>query len=153
MIGFHMNLQAQTMVIWEKNGSKTYYELSEKPISTFAYKSLIVTTITEGEKGQTYCVSIEYPVSRIKKYTYEDLSTGIDLTRDESDVRVRFNGSDITFDNLSTDSRIAVYSPKGNVLSRLQGQQGATTTVSLKDYPKGVYIVKVGDVTYKIAKQ
>ena len=61
-------INAQTLVVWQKNGKKAYYSLDERPKTTFTATDLVITT---------HLVTVNYPLSNVLRYTYET-ATGID---------------------------------------------------------------------------
>ena len=53
---------AQRLVIWQKDGTKVSYDLDERPKTTFTTEDLVITTAT---------ATINYPLAKIQRYTYE----------------------------------------------------------------------------------
>lgn len=135
--------QTQRLVVWMKSGERVLYDLQELPRTTFANENLIIATST---------VSASYPLSQVLRYTYELSASDIKSIK-ENDVCVSQKGSDLIFENLESDAVIRVYSLDGTLLDTEKSVSEQKTTVSLAGQPTGVYLIKVGIITYKILKQ
>ena len=140
LVGHAENL---TLVVWQKDGHKVYYQLNEQPKTTFTTNGLVITT---------HMMEVSYPLSAIQRYTYAT-TAGIDKARNNHDVEVSQNGTDVTFTNLKAGSEIRIYGTDGALLDVQSAKENSVSEVSLASYPTGVYILKVNDVTYKIMKK
>lgn len=136
-------LQAQTLVIWQKDGSKVSYNLDEQPKTTFTTEYLVITTTTR---------SVNYPLSKIQRYTYEGGSLsvhdvevkGISVTQKEDEIIV---------DGLPAGKSASIFAVDGKLLLSKRSDGTSRLTLSLSKFPSGVYIVKAESVTYKITKR
>lgn len=137
-----VKLSAQTLVVWQKNGQKAYYSLDEKPKTTFTATDLVITT---------HMLTINYPLSNILRYTYES-STGIDDIRDNQGFCISEDGTEVILRNVKKGIAVSVYSVDGKLVEQKQSSGEAVMTVSLRQHPLGVYVVKHDDVSYKIVK-
>lgn len=131
------------LVVWRSDGSKIVYSLSEHPKTTFTSEGVVITTNT---------VSITYPLPQIVKYTYECISSGIESVTNEDEVLVSQDGYNFRFCNLKENTPVQVYSVNGSLISA-QKNKGRHFTISLGDHANGVYIIKVGDTSYKVIKR
>ena len=135
--------KSQTLVIWQKDGSKVSYNLDEQPKTTFTTEYLVITTTTK---------TINYPLSQILRFTYEGGSLsvhdvevkGINVTQQEDDIIV---------DGLPVGKSATVFSVDGKQLLSKRSDCSNRLTLSLSKLPSGVYIVKAESVTYKITKR
>lgn len=135
--------QTQRLVVWMKNGERVLYDLEEQPKTTFANTDLIITTSS---------VSASYPLSQVLRYTYELSASGVESVK-ENDIRISQKGNDLVFEHLKSGADIRVYSLDGVLLDTKRAVGEQLTTVSLNDNPAGVYLIKVGNTTYKMVKR
>lgn len=136
--------QTQRLVVWHKDGQKTYYDLAENPKTTFSESDIVITTSS---------ITISYPLDQVLRYTYDLQTSGIENVNLTKPVRVLQNGNEIVFENLKTNANIQVFSTEGKLLATQVADGRRTITVSLASYPAGVYIVKANGATYKMMKR
>ena len=134
---------AQTLVIWQKDGSKVYYSLDEQPKTTFTPKELVLTTRK---------TTINYPLSKILRYTYEGGMQGIEDVKSQN-ICISHRGDEIIVTGLPQGRFIAVYSVDGKKLLSKYSNGSICQTFSLSQFPAGVYVIKADTVTYKITKR
>jgi lipoprotein len=132
----------QNLVIWTRDGGRIVYALDEKPVTRFVGTDLVLSTRK---------LTVNYPLSTLQRYTYETNATSVaDVDADKRMVVSR-DGDELSFSNLPTGTDVSVYSSDGSFLTSIKS--GGRTVVSLGDYPAGVYVIKVKDVTYKLMKR
>lgn len=131
------------LVVWKNDGSKIVYSLSEQPKTTFTSEGVVITTST---------VSVTYPLNQIVKYTYEGIASGIESVTKDGGVLVSQDGYNFRFSNLKENTLLQVYSVNGSLIST-HNSEGKQITISLGDHANGVYIIKVGDTSYKVIKR
>lgn len=131
------------LVVWRTDGSKIVYSLSEQPKTTFTSEGVVITTST---------VSVTYPLTQIVKYTYEGIASGIESATNEGGILVSQDGYNFRFSNLKENTLVQVYSVNGSLISTHKNE-GKQITISLGDHANGVYIIKVGDTSYKVIKR
>lgn len=141
--GCMASAQTQLLVVWMKNGERVLYDLEEQPKTTFADAELVITTSS---------VSASYPLSQVLRYTYELSASGVESVK-ENDIRISQKGSDLIFEHLKPDAIIRVYSLDGVLFDTKRAVGEQRTTVSLNDHPAGVYLITVGNMTYKMVKR
>ena len=112
------------IIIWLNDGSKTTVLFSDMP--EFTYTDGYVTL-----QSNNPSTTLSWLIDDLQKLTFGDASTGI---RD-----VKATGLDILSDNLT------VYDLNGRLVKR--------NVKSLSELPKGVYIVKDGNVTIKVVRK
>lgn len=135
----------QRLVVWQKNGEKIRFDLTEEPVTTFDDGKLVI---------KTNLTTSTFQLENILRYTYEGEMTPINAPLIQ-DGEIRYSQGDnlMRFDGLSDGTSVTLYSADGVQLSVQYAQKGQPSIVSLANYPTGVYIVKVKDVTYKFMKR
>ena len=133
------------LVVWLKSGEKVGYELSDQPITTFSGSKLVI---------QTNKVTIPYERRDVLRYTYEYIeATGIDLLPGERRVVINREGDEIIFRGLQAGSIASVYAVNGRLVEQRKASDDLPLTISLKNRPNGVYIVKAGTEIIKVMKR
>lgn len=93
------------LVVWQKSGEKTYFELNEMPETTFEDGMLVIRS----SKTTAY-----YQMDKILRYTYEGVGTSItDLQPSEHAVIIAKDGDGVTFRNLPEGTAVSLYSAGG----------------------------------------
>lgn len=134
-----------TLVVWLKSGEKVSYDLMDSPVTTFSGHQLII---------QTNKVTIPYERKNVLRYTYEDLGeTGIDLLPGDRRVEMNREGDEMTFRGLPLGSIASIYAVNGILIEQRKVTDSQPMTISLKNRPDGVYIVKAGAETVKVTKR
>jgi hypothetical protein len=133
------------LVVWLKSGDKVVYELADVPVTTFSGSQLII---------RTNKVTIPYERKNVLRYTYEDVVTkGIELMPGERRVEMNRDGDEITFRGLVVGSTASIYAVNGTLVEQRKVTDKQPLTLSLKNRPNGVYIVKAGTETIKVMKR
>jgi len=132
------------LVVWLKSGDKVTYELADAPVTTFSGNQLII---------RTNKVTISYERKNVLRYTYEDLVTkGIELMPSERCVEINREGDEIVFRGLQVGGTASIYAVNGTLIEQRKVTDYRPLTISLKNRPNGVYIVKAGTETIKVMK-
>ena len=128
--------------ILQSDGQVVNIDLKDEPKTTYENGNLIITTTK---------TTITYPLEKVKRYTYVS-ALGISSP---NVVGVSFSqdGETLTFKGLKPTTKIMLYSTSGQVLRTIKPNNSDKIAVSISQYPAGVYLVKVNDVTYKITKR
>ena len=135
----------QRLVVWQKNGEKVYFDLSEEPETTFEDSKLVIKTTR---------TTVYYQLANVLRYTYEGTMDAIDGPKlHPGEVRFLQGTDQMAFDGLPDGTTLDVYSLDGKKLFTKQALGGQRTVLSLASHPAGTYIVKVGDTTYKFMKR
>ena len=135
--------KSQTLVIWQKDGSKLYYSLDDLPKTTFTTDDLVITTNN---------ATISYPLSKIQRYTYEKGSLGINNIKADG-VVISHHHDVITIPGLPKGKLIQIYSIDGKLLLSKQSDGSSRQVLSLSQFPTGVYMIKAETVNYKFMKR
>lgn len=132
------------LIVWAKDGTKTYFDLAENPKTTFKDNDLVITCES---------MTVSYPLEQVIRYTYELVSTGVDNISLEKAVCISQCNDALTLKNLKPGTNVSLYTVDGKlVMAHITGDS-RSVTISLSERPKGMYIVKANDVTYKIMKR
>lgn len=134
----------QYLVVWQKSGEKVYFDLTERPRTTFEGSNLVITTTT---------LTVSYPLEQVLRYTYELPPSGINNVNLSKLVRISHRDNVLYLENLKPGTRIQLFTADGKMIATQQADGTQTITISLAQRPAGVYIVKANDVTYKMMKQ
>lgn len=132
------------LVVWAKDGTKTYFDLAENPKTTFKDNDLVITCES---------MTISYPLDQVLRYTYELSTTGIENISQEKTIRIRQHDDALTLENLKPGTVVSLYTVDGKQVSAQTTGSNRLVTISLSGHPAGVYIVKANDVTYKMMKR
>lgn len=113
-----------TLMLVKKNGTTISYSFTENPVITYQDNSILLSTDTE---------TFEYPLSDILKITF---------SQDVND-----NIGEIKYDTSNCSTKI--YSVNGTLLKTIEKKQ----SINIKEFPKGIYIIKHGKTSYKITNK
>ena len=139
------NAGGQRLVLLKKDGTKSYYDLHEEPVTTFENGQLVLTT----SKTTAY-----FKLSEIVRYTFEGAYDEIGKAKVRAGETVYRQGKDaMSFEGLPKGTVVELYTADGRQLSSQKTSGDATTEVSLTDQPAGTYYVKIGDAQYKFEKR
>ncbi len=139
------SFDGQRLIVWLKSGDKVSYDLADVPVTTFSGSKLII---------QTNKVTIPYERKDVLRYTYEDIEeTGIDLSPGERRVEINREGDEIIFRGLQVGGIASIYAINGILIEQRKVTDNLPLTISLKNRPNGVYIVKAGTETIKVMKR
>ena len=134
----------QKAIIWQKDGSKTYFNLSDNPKSTFTLTDLVISTSK---------MTVNYPLNKVLRFTYDLTPTEIDNPiLNESNIIIQDNDQLILY-NFPAGTNIYVYGIDGKQLINYKVNGDQKQIVSIKDLPNGIYVVKANNISYKVIKR
>lgn len=136
-------VNAQKLVIWQKDGSRVSYELDDQPKTTFTSDELVITTKT---------ASISFPLAKIQRYTYESDELGVRDTKIKG-ISISHNNDVIVVKGLSKGKSVTVYSVDGIQQLAKNSDGSERLTISISTLTKGVYLIKADEITYKFSKR
>lgn len=125
-------IMAQNVLnVHSKTGAVVSYAFSEKPVVTYDGDVLVLKT----EK-----VSVEYPLSDLEKFTFGDTESAVES---------------ISASGISGDRSISIFDMSGRSVKTISADEGTDSDprLLLNNLEKGIYIVKQGEVSYKIIKE
>ena len=116
--------------------------LAEKPMITFGEESLSIRTNTEYEI---------YNLKDVAKFTYEvSEEQGIRNLESDKASSFKFDGEMLLFPSLKTGSTVAIHTLNGTIVFRKTIEADGDYSFPLSHLNKGVYMVSVDGLTYKI---
>ena len=125
------------IVIKQKSGNETIFELSTNPVITFQGEDLVITNDF---------TSISFPIEDIDSYTADNgTTTAIASTKKEP----MFENGRILFNGITKGTPISVYSLDGRLISK-QLTSADKAEVFLSSLPKGTYIISVENNKIKV---
>lgn len=133
----------QKLIVWLKSGQSVEYQLSLKPKTTFEGNELVLIIAT---------MEVRYLLSQISKYTYAEDNTGIETALADKRLFLQ-SESTLSFSHVKEETSVSIYSFDGRLLYSTSILSGQSKNIDLSAYPIGVYIIKVNDLSYKIAKK
>ncbi len=141
MLGLQMHAQSyRAICITLMNGTTQEVELDDKLTVEMKDGYLVI----ESSK-----VTVEYPRSDVRKFTYIQADPDkIDETSEDHKLTVIAKGNRILFYGLPKDADIFIVDTGGRVV--LQRRVSTEYVADLSQYSKGVYLVKVGDKVTKV---
>jgi hypothetical protein len=146
LLGFGLSLQAETnLVVWKKDGSKVAFALTEKPKVTFNENSLMINTTT---------VSVSYDLADMAKFMYEDPGEeGIRNIENDKESSFKFDGEMLLFPSLKAGSKVSIHNLGGVLVFSRTIEAAGDYSFPISHLDKGVYVVSVDGLTYKIVKR
>lgn len=133
----------QTLILWYKNGEKMLFSLDDNIKTTFQSGDIIISSDA---------LTVSYPLSEVQKYTFQDNSNGINKTVDDDLlIQMKEKGNVIEIHNLKKGAIVEVYTTDGKRIV-YERATTAVTTIDFKEFVNGVYICKIGGVSYKFIK-
>ena len=132
------------LVVWQTDGNCVLYDLDECPKTTFKNDNLIITTTK---------MSIEYPMAKVVRYTFELVQAGIKRPQGHNGITVKQTENELIVCNLPKGKKASVYTIDGMQLGTVQSTGQEETILSIGQYAAGTYIVRTDDITYKILKR
>lgn len=132
------------LVVETKDHVQTTYMLAEKPEVRFEGLNLRVVSAK---------ADVTYKLLDILRFTYEKRSvTGVNELRD-AQAAVDYEDGELIISGIKAGGAVGVYSLDGKLVRQLTARHAGTYRLSLSALPKGVYIVKADNATYKIMKR
>ncbi len=125
-------IMAQNMLnIHSKTGAVVSYAFSDKPVVSYDGDVLVLKT----EKA---CV--EYPLSDLEKLDFSDVASAVES---------------ISVSGISGDSNIRIFDISGRNIKTINADENTDNApqLLLNDLEKGMYIVRQGEISYKIIKE
>lgn len=101
----------------------------------------------------TSSMSVSYQLSDILRYTYEGVSDAVELLPNERSVSISDDGSTVAFKGLSRGVVACLYSTDGKLLEQQKADGSRTVSFSVKNRPRGIYVVKTGTETVKLLER
>ena len=136
--------QPPVLVITTKDQVQHEFRLSDKAQVTFEGSSLVVTAPN---------LSSTYPLSDVLRFNYKDVDpSGIDTIHD-NDAQIDYENGTLILTHLKRNAIVGIYDAAGKLVRQMKAGRAGTYRLSIEQLPFGVYIVKAGTTTFKIARR
>ena len=132
------------LVVWQTDGSSVQYDLDECPKTTFKGDNLIITTTK---------MSIEYPMAKVARYTFESSNTVINNPQGHHGITVKQTENELIVCHLPKGKKASVYTVDGKLLGSVLSSGQEETILPLRQITAGTFIIKADEITYKILKR
>lgn len=135
------------LVLWLHDGGQVDFPFDEKPC---------ICTSEGIIKVRTSLCETNYSYEDVHKFTLmlregADAEVGIkDLSSKQT--QVRNDGNVITFSNFPVEENVNVYDMSGRLYNRHKIQPDGSLDIPLSQYPCGVYVFRIKNLTYKFSK-
>jgi len=149
MAFFSLSVVAETvpteLVVSSKDGTKVSYNLGESPKISFAGDNLVITAND---------IEVSYELKQMALVTYENTdATNIVNVNGEKMESFNLNGESLLFPAKDTDVAVKIYTVDGQLTISRNVSKGETLSIPLNDLSRGIYLVYVNGITYKIMKR
>lgn len=130
-IFINLNVAAQNMFnVHSNTGAVVSYMFTEKPVVTYDIDALVITTDS---------AKVEYPLADLEKITFDDIESSVDV------IKATGIGGDMT---------IYIYNAQGKEIKNIKASEAMSIPeLKLEELERGVYIVKQGNISYKIVRK
>ena len=140
---------ACTLVVLTKDNKQHEFQFAgKKPQVKFEGTSLRVIISSKSEA--------EFAISDIIRFTYTNRDpSGIDdLTIDYNPTEIGFQKDGVfVISQMKEGAVVNIYGMDGKVITQFTAKHAGSCRLNLSPLPKGVYIVKADNITYKIMKR
>lgn len=126
--------------IWNWNGASAVFLLDDQPQIT--YKKNLV--IIKSRYMETF-----YPLSTVRKITYESVPV-TDIGNTDMNKNIEYKDGGILFPNTNCRGKLSVFTMNGKLVFEDILKQNTPYFLSLRNYPKGIYLIKYNQLTFKI---
>lgn len=134
----------EAIAVHRANGQVEYFAFAERPVVTYEGDNLVMSC------GNT---RVLYTLKGLEKITFTTLATGIGETPRMEEPVFHFDNHQIQIANAKAGQQVRLFDMTGmTVRTDVIGYDGQQT-ISLESLPKGIYIVQLGNTTYKILKR
>ena len=143
---FSLPMYADHHLVIETNNSKKHsYSLEDNPVISFNNDILVIKT----DK-----IELSYPISDIAKYYFTKEDTGISSVNGGAN-NIHFNYTNTDFlliEGIASEDNVNVYEINGRTCHVDIVRNSNSITIELKTLPKGIYLVKVNNHSFKLIR-
>lgn len=133
-----------SLVILLNDNSQIVYSLSEEPKITFTKSDMLVKTNT---------LDVSYALDNVVRYTYESRDVATDVIDISNESQIVQQRDMLLFENLQKGSNIDVYTASGMLVLHCQTTSSGAYALPIEILLRGVYVVNVNGLTYKMIKR
>lgn len=133
------------VIVTMLNGTAEEIPMNDVGKFYFDGENLFVKTLAQdGQK------TLSWMLANVLSIKFKNTATGIGTIAEDSSLRLRYNGSQLTAEGLSGNQRVAIYAAGGQQVFGKAQWDG--TPISTDSLPKGVYVFRVGDQSIKFIR-
>ena len=144
---FSLPMYADHHLVIETNNSKKHsYSLEDNPVISFDSNRLIIKT----EK-----IELSYQISDIVKYYFveEDDTSISSINGDVNNIHFNYTNTDfLLIEGIASEDNVNVYEINGRTCHVDIVRNSNSITIELKTLPKGIYLVKVNNHSFKLIR-
>ena len=138
------SVDVNALAVYTKDGVKTTFILQEKPEVFFEGYDLRVVS----EKQD-----VSFPVSNLLRFTYEKQGYDGITEMKKEEPGLDFKDGMLVVSQIEAGKQVCIYAADGKLLRTLTPRRTGTFRLNLSQLTQGVYIVRVGQTSYKISKR
>lgn len=135
-------------VVWLHNGARISFPFAEHPRLTYSDGDIVIATSQE---------QLSYPHASVRKFTITDEDISQDETTEiattEREAYWQRQGDVMAFSDCTPGESVAIYNAKAHLLQEYAISADGTLQIPLHPFAEGLYIVKIGSITYKFIKK
>lgn len=137
-----------SFVVWFHDGGKVSLLMDEHPVVTYSDGNIVVSTSKE---------QLTYAHVDVRKFTLadEDISQGETTEIETSKCKAQWQcqGDVMCFADCIPSESVTVYNTTGLVVVQYSISADGTLQIPLSQLGEGIYIIKIGSITYKFMKK
>lgn len=142
-VGMRAADKKNALIVLTKDMVQHQFLLTDKPTVTFEGKNL---------KVKASKTSATFALTDVIRFTYKKVDpTGIDEPVTDP-TELSFEDGVLVISNIKAGTVVSVYTLDGKPIQQMKPARTGTYRLNLSLLPSGVYVVKAGTITYKIAK-
>ena len=135
-------MSEMNIVVYNKDGSRVAYLLEEKPKLVFTTTELLISI---------KAMEIHYSMKDIDKLSYEVVNTaGIVTIKAEN--KIEYADGAILYSSKKNE-QLAIYDAKGVLVRKTKVLAGENGHMSLSGLSAGLYVITIGNTSYKVYKK
>lgn len=132
------------LVVVAKDSTKVAYSLCGNPKVAFQSEKIVISAKD---------VLVEYQFSDIDRFFYEDRIVSSTENTTQDSYRFICNGEYLMFYPSSKNCQVSIWDMRGRVLIENLIDAAEVYTVPLSSFERGIYLIKINDLTYKFIKR
>ena len=144
---FSLPLYADYHLVIEMNDTKKHsYSLEDNPVISFDSNRLIIKT----DK-----IELSYQISDIVKYYFveEDDTSISSINGDVNNIHFNYTNTNfLLIEGIASEDNVNVYEINGRTCHVDIVRNSNSITIELKTLPKGIYLVKVNNHSFKLIR-
>ena len=137
------NANAQQLVVWLTGGKKVSIKVEDDLSTKFVDSKIVISSAS---------FYTEYRRSQVLRYTYQDVVDDVEAPINGDKIFSQ-QGDDIMVKGLVPGDNVMLYDMNGILLETLTVDDSRAVKASLSGRPKGAYVLKVGEQSYKFMKR